>query len=204
MRNTRLLILCIAFSLAGQAFCQPAPSSQQQPPKGSLTSGSIDSQFIYLNAVSNNYQEYKVVRRTHLDRIRKNVADTLSDLRGQLIEVTKATGDQQAKTELLSDSLSTVYKSLQSAKDHRDNFSFLGMAMHKSTYSILLWSLVLALAIALTFYIYRFNQSHMVTKDTKKAIEDLQMEFDQHRKKAMEKEQKLKRQLQDEINKRFG
>lgn len=203
MRNTRLLILFIAFSLVGsQAFCQT--SSQRQPPKGSLTSGPIDSQFIYLSAISRSQDDLKLIRRVNLERVRQNVADSLASLRKQIASISSSIGDQETNLSLLNDSLSQVRQELQTAQESKDNFAFLGMAMHKSTYSLLVWGIILLLTAVLIFYIYRFNQSNVVTRDTRKAIDELQSEFDQHRKKAMEKEQKLKRQLQDEINKRLG
>lgn len=201
MRNTRLLILFIAFSLVGaEAFCQA--TSQRQPPKGSLTSGPIDSQFIYLTAISRSQDDLKLIRRVNLERVRQNVADSLADLRKQIVTISTSVDEQQIALASLSDSLAQVRQELESSQESKDNFAFLGMAMHKSTYSLLVWGIILLLAIVLTFYIYRFTQSHVVTRDTKKAIDELQVEFDQHRKKSMEKEQKLKRQLQDEINKR--
>ncbi len=203
MRNTRLLILFIALSLVGtQAFCQT--SSQRQPPKGSLTSGPIDSQFIYLSAISRSQDDLKLIRRVNLERVRQNVADSLASLRKQIMAASVSVGEQETKLSLVNDSLSQVRQELEVAQDSKDNFAFLGMAMHKSTYSLIVWGIILALAVILIFYIYRFNQSNVVTRDTKKAIDELQADFDQHRKKAMEKEQKLKRQLQDEINKRLG
>ena len=104
----------------------------------------------------------------------------------------------------LADSLNLVKADLQQARENRDSFSFAGLAMTKASYSLMMWGIVLVLVVVLVFYIYRFNQSHVVTRDARKAFEDLQNEFDQHRKKAMEKEQKLKRQLQDEINRKMG
>ncbi len=54
----------------------------------------------------------------------------------------------------------------------------------------------------LGFFIYKFNSSNVLTTEAKKAFQDLQVEFDNHKKSAREREQKLARQLQDELNKR--
>src|SRR5690606_15281499 len=66
--------------LGAQAQENTAPPEQQ----GSLESGTIESQFDYLNSVSNNYQEYKVVRKAHLDRIQANVTDSLRVFKDQI------------------------------------------------------------------------------------------------------------------------
>ncbi len=201
MRSFSFLISLFAILWTAQAFGQPAGRSSSG---SSLSSGTIDSQFVHLVAISRSQDGFEIVRRANLELIRRNVADSLNAYRRQIGEISASIGQEKAVMTALSDSLSLVKGELQATLESRDSFSFLGISMSKTTYSLLVWGIVLVLAIALIFYIYRFNQGHVVTRDAQKAFDDLQTEFDQHRKKAMEKEQKLKRQLQDEINRKSG
>lgn len=201
MRNFTMLAILIATFSIGNVFGQS--TTTRVPPKGSLTSGTIDSQFVYLYAISRTQNGFEHVRQANLEQIRKNVADTIRALTKEIVDLKAKDGNQQAAVDAMTDSLVLVRDELQTAQREKDSFSFIGISLQKATYSLIMWGIVLLLAAALATYIYRFNQSHVVTRDTKKAIADLQDEFDQHRKKAMEKEQKLKRQLQDEINKRL-
>lgn len=202
MRNLAFPALLVALISVGTAIGQT--TSRREPPKGSLTSGTIDSQFIYLYSISKTQNGIEHVRQANLEQIRKNVADTIRVLTKEISDIKAKDGSQQAAVEAMTDSLSQARNDLQIAQREKDSFSFIGISLQKGTYSLIMWGVVLLLAAALIFYIYRYNQSNMVTNDTKKAIDELQEEFDQHRKKAMEKEQKLKRQLQDELNKRLG
>lgn len=203
MRNIAFpALLLVALISLGNVFGQT--TSQREPPKGSLTSGTIDSQFIHLYAISKTQDGIEHVRQANLEQIRKNVADSIKALTKEIADLKAKDGSQEADVEAMTDSLSQARKDLQIAQREKDSFSFMGISIQKNTYSLFTWGFVLLLAVALIFYIYRYNQSQVVTNDTKKAIEELQDEFDQHRKKAMEKEQKLKRQLQDELNKRLG
>ncbi|MFC3198848.1 hypothetical protein ACFOET_14595 [Parapedobacter deserti] len=202
MRNITILALLIAFISTEYVFGQSAV--KREPPKGSLTSGTIDSQFIYLYAISRTQDGIEHVRQANLDRIRKNVADTIKALTKEIVDLKAMNVNQQASIDVMADSLSQANRNLQASQQEKDSFSFMGIQLQKSTYSMMMWGIVLLLTIALIFFIYRYNQSNVVTNDTKKAIENLQVEFEQHRKKAMEKEQKLKRQLQDELNRRMG
>lgn len=202
MRNLAFPAMLVALISLGTVFGQT--TSRREPPKGSLTSGTIDSQFIYLYAISRTQDGIEHVRQANLEQIRKNVADTIKVLTKEISNLKAKDGSQQASVEAMTDSLAQARNDLQIVQREKDSFSFIGISLQKGTYSLIMWGFVLLLAAALTFYIYRYNQSHIVTNDTKKAIEELQEEFDQHRKKAMEKEQKLKRQLQDELNKRLG
>ncbi len=202
MRNITFLTMLVAFVSWGSALGQT--SSRREPPKGSLTSGTIDSQFIYLYAISRTQDGFEYVRPANLEQIRRNVADSIKALTKEIVDLKAKDSNQQATVDVITDSLARVQEQLRVAQREKDSFSFAGIATQKATYSLVMWSVVLLLAAALAFYIYRYNQSNLVTQDTKKAIDELQEEFDQHRKKAMEKEQKLKRQLQDELNKRLG
>jgi len=202
MRNLAFPAMLVALISLGTVFGQT--TSRREPPKGSLTSGTIDSQFIYLYAISRTQDGIEHVRQANLEQIRKNVADTIKALTKEISDLKAKDGSQQAAVEAMTDSLAQARSNLQIVQREKDSFSFIGISLQKGTYSLLMWGFVLLLAAALTFYIYRYNQSHIVTNDTKKAIAEIQEEFDQHRKKAMEKEQKLKRQLQDELNKRLG
>lgn len=202
MRNFTFLTMLIALISMGTAFGQS--TTRREPPKGSLTSGTIDSQFVYLYAISKSQNGIEHVRQANLERIRKNIADTIQAFTKEIAALKARDGSHRATVEAVTDSLTQVRNDLQAAQREKDSFSFIGISLQKGTYSLIMWGIVLLLAVALAFYVYRYNQSHIVTRDTKKAIEDLQAEFEQHRKKAMEKEQKLKRQLQDEINKRIG
>ena len=195
-----LAVLMVAVFSIGNVFGQ---NTTRTPSKGSLTSGTIDSQFVHLYSISRTQNGIEHVRIPNLEQIRKNVADTIQSLTREIADLKAREGSEQATIATLTDSLTLVRQQLQVAQQEKDNFSFIGISLQKGTYSMIMWGIVLLLAITLAIFIYRFNQSHAVTRETQKNMAELQEEFDRHRKKALEKEQKLKRQLQDEINKRL-
>jgi hypothetical protein len=53
----------------------------------------------------------------------------------------------------------------------------------------------------LFYFIFKFSSSNVLTKEAQNSLLDVEQEFEQHRKKSLEREQKLRRQLQDEVNK---
>ena len=50
-------------------------------------------------------------------------------------------------------------------------------------------------------FISKFKQSNSITIQTKETLKEVEEEFENHRKTALEREQKVRRQLQDELNK---
>lgn len=175
---------------------------QQEEPAPSLNSGTISSQFDYINSVSNNFQEYKVVKRTNLDKIQKNVTDSLNVFKDQLVTVKKDLKERQEQIAGLEAQMSELQDQLSVAVSERDSFEFLGMPIHKSAYSSIMWTIVLILTGALLFFLFQYSQSHKVISKARKDLEDTMEEFDQHRKNTLERERKLKRELVDAMNKR--
>ena len=55
--------------------------------------------------------------------------------------------------------------------------------------------------LGLSYFIFKFLRSNVLTKEAKNNLIDVEQEFEQHRKNTLQREQKLRRQLQDEINK---
>ncbi|MBT0812622.1 hypothetical protein KIH41_15140 [Litoribacter ruber] len=176
--------------------------AQESEQEGSLNSGTISSQFEYLNSISNNYQEYKVVKKTNLDKIQKNITDSLDFYKVQIVDVQKELASQKTHIASLEQKMAKAEAEKNAAIEAKDNFAFLGMPIHKSNYNNLMWGIVAVLGMALLFFLYKFNKSHRVTAETLKTLDETKEEFEQHRKNTLERERKLNRQLVDEMNKR--
>ena len=54
----------------------------------------------------------------------------------------------------------------------------------------------------LVFFIIKFKQSNIITIESKQALKESEKEFDIYKEKALEREQKAMRKLQDELNKK--
>lgn len=198
-----LFIPLFFYSNAQEQLSQPKKNATQLPTQNNLNSGSISSQFDYLMSVSNNYQDYKVVKKTYLEKIKNNIIDSLQGTASKLANLNTTLNTHDTEVAALQDSLKNVEKELNLTREQKESFNFLGMYLSKGAYNAIVWSMIGLLLAALIFYIYRFKQSHTITADAKKTLEEVRDEFEQHRKRSMEREQKLNRRLQDELNKRL-
>ena len=75
------------------------------------------------------------------------------------------------------------------------------MELEKSLFKTILISIIAVLTILLLFFISKFKMSNSITTQVKLDLKALDEEFETHRKTALEREQKVRRQLQDELNK---
>lgn len=164
-------------------------------------SGTVDEQFDYLITKSNRYQEYKVVQLNWLQQLQKNVLDTLA-----LSESTIAQRDNEIRTQKteindLNTSLTTANAKIEELSTQIESISLFGMQLKKPVFKTLMFIIIGVLAVLLGIFIFQFKRSNAVTLQTKADIKELEEEFDQHRKRALEREQKVMRRLQDELNK---
>ena len=172
-------------------------SQENSEDKGSLNSGTIDSQFEYIYSVSNNFQEYKVVKRTNLDKLKSNILDSMVTMRKEVGDLKLLIVSEKDSIKNLNAILETAETEKQAAIDEKDNFSFLGMGIHKAVYSSMMWVLVAVLAGALAIFSFQYFTSFRKIKKAQKDLADVQEEFDNHRKNMLDRERKLKRELVD-------
>lgn len=186
------LILIFLIVLPSYTFAQDSTENI-----GSLQSGTIDSQFDYIYSVSNNFQEYKVVKQTNLDQLKSNILDSMRTMRTEVGDLKLLIMNEKDSIKNLNTILITAETEKQEAIAEKDNFSFLGMGIHKEVYSSIVWILVFVLAGALAIFSFQYFTSFKKIKKAQKDLAEVQEEFDNHRKTMLDRERKLKRELVD-------
>ncbi len=170
---------------------------------------SIDGQFKDAMQKSNNYtdskgKDYEVIRRSRMLTLKANTLDSLKAIQEKLDNVTNQVTTQQKEIATLQTSLAKTDETLSSTREEKDSMSLLGMPMSKIGYNLLMWSIIAGLLGFLLFFIFMFKNSNAAAKAAKSARAHLENEFKEHKRIALEREQKVKRQLQDELNKNRG
>lgn len=165
------------------------------------TSNFIEDEFDDLIESSNNYQGYKVVDYDALIELRDNTKRHVQDLKNELQEEQSTIANQNEEIASLENQLAETQEELQRVNEEKDAINFLGMPFSKGSYMALMWGIVGFLILALLFFIYKFKNSNATTKEAKHRLNETEKEFDLYRAKALEKEQRLGRMLQDEKNK---
>lgn len=186
-------------------LCGFPPSSMAQNTNAGTgnpaITGSLDSQFFHLNRISRNQEGFKLIRRGNLDFIQKNVLDSIRIYQSDITQKTEEISGLQERVTQLTDSLQTAHRELLVAEEESQMVQFLGMSLSLGVYHLFVWIVIVVLLIALIVILIRFRQHSVNSRDARDSLGSIQEEFDTFRKKSLEKEQKLKRQLQDEINK---
>ncbi|WHT39597.1 hypothetical protein QNH98_02545 [Myroides sp. mNGS23_01] len=161
----------------------------------------IENQFNTLISQSNNWQNFKVVEKNKLQQVQQNVKDSIHLLQTTIRQNKRALIEQKTSIDSLSNQLKALQKDLTLAVDQENNLNFIGISTHKSTFKTIVWSIILILLLALGILFTQFKKSFTDTKDARKKQLDAESELEEYKKLALEREQKIRRQLQDELNK---
>ncbi|MDM1293645.1 hypothetical protein HX021_04960 [Sphingobacterium sp. N143] len=188
--------------LRAQTPAAQANSAFKYSPDG-LRKGSLANQFDHLNYISKNNYDFKMIRKTNLDIVRRNVIDTVSKLHKEINTLRSSSSNYASNTKTLQDSVQVLKDQLAQEKEKTDSFSFLGINTSKGLYSTVVWTIIGVLAVAAFAFLVSYRKAKVDTVEFQKTAEQSQEELATFRKKAMEKEQLLKRQLQDELNKKI-
>lgn len=179
--------------------------AQETESTNSLKEGTLTQQFDYIARISSNYRDkgkrYEVINQEYFQGLKSNVLDSINKLESKISE-SNATISLQQKTNLsLQTELEETKATLETTNSEKDKISLFGIQLSKGFYNMLLWSVIGVLLLLLFSFIYKFKSSNSITKAAKKSLADIELEFEDHRRNALEREQKVRRQLQDEINK---
>lgn len=163
--------------------------------------GTLDNQFEYVLQKSNNYQDFKVVKKEYLLLLKKNSIDSSNRFKKELIAIKEQVAGHNQEVEILKDTLTTTKVELEKLQSAQNNILFLGAPVSKTNYNFIMWGIVAVLLLLVFVILFQMKSAKSVAKDAKEAIDKMETEFEDYKQKALEKEQKLGRQLQDEINK---
>lgn len=190
MKIKTLLILFMSISFVS--------FSQQEEPQNS---NSIENQFDEIYRISTTYQTYKVIGKDRYQQLKENVLDSLKNAKNLIIEKENLLKIERNNIENTKNILSTTMLDLETSNKKENSISLFGTQLDKTNYNLLLWGIITVSFLALFYFIFKFSQSHVLTKKAQNNLLYVEQEFDQHRKRSIEREQKLRRQLQDEVNK---
>lgn len=191
------VILMLMVSLSSFAQSEVATEVEKD-----LTNGTIEEQLDYVERKSNNYQEFKVIKKTWYTTLKQNVNDSIELLETEQANLRSKLKAEESTTQENLAKLMATQDSLTETRGAQNNMKWIGISMEKPIYRIIMWGIILVLGLILLVTLIRFKVNNSKTKLAKADLEQLQTEFEEHRKGALLREQKLRRELQDEVNAR--
>lgn len=171
--------------------------SQEKPAE----SNALKDQFDKIYRTSTSYKEYKVIGKERFQQLKLDVLDSIKSHKDIIRSEETRYLKEKENTKVLQEKLTKTIAERDNALVKENSILLFGMPLPKTSYNLILWSIITLLLIGLLYFIFKFYKSNILTKEAQNNLADVEEEFNMHRKKSLEREQKLRRQLQDEINK---
>lgn len=188
MRKRILFILVLAFTFFIKGNAQ----------EDSVT---LESQFSNLLEKSNRYKEYKVLKLTELSKFQQSISDSVTAFQTLLNNNRSKIIQLRSKIDSLEIEQSQLKKDLSLAQKKENGMDVFGMILHKTTYQLIVWTIIGVLFLLVLILSFKFKKSNTITREANRKLAETEAEFDTHRQGSLEREQQLRRKLQDEINK---
>ncbi len=194
-------LIVFSFLLFGIiAFSQ----KKEQNFNNAIDSASVSGQFDAFYQNSGDWSEYKVVKKHWIPKLKSSVLDTVNKLKSELANTKSVLQDKEKQIVELTSVLNNTNENVAQLNKEKDGIKLFGAIISKSLYNTILWSIIIGLLVLLVLFIYKFNNSNTITKETQTKFDELDQEFEGYRHRSLEREQQLRRKLQDEINKQKG
>ena len=189
MKSLHLFIFCLLMSV--NTFSQKTKNDTL----------SLSKQFEQVYRRSSSYKDFKVIRKSTFQNLKKNTLDSIKIIDEKLkIESQKNTRLEQEISSVAKIRLEQNLE-LSEAILEKNTIFFVGLKLKKNTFKIIIWGIFLTLIILICYLSYKLKDGVKITSQAKKELTRVEEEFNSYKKKSLVRDQKLRRQLQDEINK---
>ncbi|PQJ14844.1 tRNA (guanine-N1)-methyltransferase [Aureicoccus marinus] len=187
-----LLFLALSAPLHAQEQVSVAPKSLTEQ---------LDSLMTQKNSLyKNRGVRYRTIRELQLIGFKEVIQDSMDKATAHRRSLDKQLSAQIQKTDSVQALYNAITQTNVTLEKEKNSMAFLGIPSTKSSYRVISWTLILSLLGGLLFFIFKFRNSNFLTQQAKSALEEMEQEFEQHRRWALDREQKLSRELLDERN----
>lgn len=143
------------------------------------------------------WKDFRLIKRTELDSYRKELISASDSLESKIETLDESIASYKKQIDELKKLNEVLNAELTTLKNTKDEINLLGLKMSKSSYLIMVWSIILVLLLVLGFIFVKYRNRNIVTQELKENLADTTKEFEAYKHRAIEKQQKLGRQLLD-------
>lgn len=169
-----------------------------------VVNNTIEAQFDQTIKEAGKYQDYKVVKLVKLNQLKSATVKEIDGLNGTIDELESTITGLESKMANLTEQLNETQLKVDELNNAKDSVSLFGISLDKLTYNLILWSIIGALLLFMIIFIFKYKNANEVTRTAKSNLQLVEDELEVYKRRSMEKEQQLSRQLMDERKKNAG
>ena len=160
-------------SFSSQKTASTTVEVQPEEPKPT----SLPEQFQRMIDRAGSWQNYKMFDKVKLASFQRSMADSVNNIKSRLAAEKGKVKTHEETIKTLNDNIASLQTTLDQTRNEKDSMNLFGALLSK------------------------YSNGNIVTRKSLHQLSELQEEYESYRKAAIEREQKVRRQLQDEINK---
>ena len=162
---------------------------------------SLENKFDNIYKTSSNYEVYKVIQKEQFLALKATVLDSVNFMKEVILTKETLLRREKETNKELTIRINEVKETLKTITEKQNSISLFGAMISKGLYNFIILGIIVLLTGTLLFFAYKFKNADVVTQEAINNLTEVEQEFDKYRKKTLLNEQKLRRQIQDEINK---
>jgi hypothetical protein len=189
----KLLMLCVPL------FCVTFVNAQSR--EALEGEHNLRDRFEIMKEKAESYNDYKVIKNDVLNGVWKISMDSIAKVRGDLRAANSTITTLNNEIKASADKVKAAETSMAESAYERTHMTVFGIHVAKGVFVTTSLVIIAALIIALITVFSTFNVLRRSNREKELTIHGIMSEFDAFRKKALEKEVKISRELQSERNK---
>ena len=187
-------ILSACLLVAGSSFGQATPDPSLQE------NYTLKDRFSIMKAKSQSYQSYKVIKESVLDGVWKIVQDSIQAKQATIRQANQQIAKLKGEVSQVHATMQAKDESVKAVVYDSTHITVLGIDFNKGVFLSIVGILTAILVGGLVFIVTRMKVLDKSIREKSLTISLVSNEFEEYKKKAMEKQTKLSRELQDERN----
>ncbi len=178
-------------------LCLNALAQENEPAQETT----IKAKFEQTIEEANRYQDFKVIKQSKLQELKKETVERIDGLKDSIKVLEEQIITKDKNTIDLEEQITLKDAALEKVDQEKDSISLFGIMLDKVTYNLILWSIIGVLLLALMIFIFKYRSSNEITNVSKTNLKLAEEELESYKRRSLEKEQQLSRQLMDERKK---
>lgn len=193
MKHAALLLICV-LSFAG-AVAQSATDALNKDDQ------TLRERYLLMKTKSQNYQDYKVIKENLLDSWWKIVVDSVQAKQALVRAANQKAATLENELKANKDLLAQKEASMQDIVYASTHINVLGIDFDKGFFAGMMGVIILGLAVTIAVIMYTLKAIKHNLKEKADLAAAIGTEYEEYKRKAMDKQTKLSRELQNERNK---
>jgi hypothetical protein len=161
----------------------------------------LRERYLLMKTKSQNYQEYKVIKENLLDGVWKIVLDSVNAKQAAIRKSKEEINSLQAELNKNVELLKTKEESMKDIVQASTHITVLGIDFDKGFFAGMVGIILLIAGLVIAGVIYSMKVLRKNLSEKEDLANTISSEYEDYKRKAMDKQTKLSRELQNERNK---